>query len=132
MSLRTQKYLTGMWNRIAEQSAVLQDLKTLVEGNLSSGSLRQNFSSISNTPNGISPVNPDSMESTKSPADQDTENAPVILIRNVLRKAHGGPTRLSYYGIQGLLNLGLVPRSNIHELLNLYVFPTLVMILLTY
>lgn len=70
---------------------------------------------------GTAPSSQDDTEDTKSPADQDTGSAPVVMIRNVLKRAGGGGTRLSYHGIDGLLGLGLFSRSEAINLLEMYV-----------
>ncbi|RDW79519.1 hypothetical protein BP6252_04157 [Coleophoma cylindrospora] len=107
--------LRDLHAKLAEQTALLQDLKKTVE--------RQapNEQPLPPTPSQIeASASQHDAENTDSPADQDTESAPVVMIRNVLRKGKGGFKRLQSQGIDGLLDLGLFSAHTAYELLDLF------------
>ena len=101
--------------KISEQSVLLRDLKRIVEGSHNSAVPKHEPALHSNEE--IS--EDEDQDVTKSPADQNTESAPVVIIRNTLRKAHGGYERLTNHGVQGLVACGFFSYSIVVDLLNL-------------
>ncbi|RDW91911.1 hypothetical protein BP5796_01305 [Coleophoma crateriformis] len=107
--------LRDLHAKLAEQTALLQDLKKTVERQaLNEQPLPSTRSQIEAS------ASQHDAENTDSPADQDTESAPVVMIRNVLRKGKGGFKRLQNQGIDGLLDLGLFSAHTAYELLDLF------------
>ena len=101
--------------KISEQSILLRDLKRTVEGNSNAATLRNGSARHSN----VELSEDDDQDTTRSPADQNTESAPVVIIRNTLRKAHGGYERLTNHGVQGLVACGFFSYAVVIDLLNL-------------
>ncbi|KAG9244746.1 hypothetical protein BJ878DRAFT_459683 [Calycina marina] len=102
--------------KISEQTVLLKDIKRIVEGGQNSKATHKpRFET-----NSASSVQNDDQGSTKSPADQNTENAPVVVIRNTLRRAHGGHERLTDYGIIGFVACGFFSYEVVLDFLNIF------------
>lgn len=103
--------------KISEQSILLKDLKRFIEGGQNSAIPRNEQASHLNVE--LS-EDEDDQDIIKSPADHNTESAPVVIIRNTIRKAHGGYERLTNHGVQGLVACGFFSYTIVVDLLNLY------------
>lgn len=101
--------------KISEQSILLRDLKRIVEASHTSAVSKHEPAPQSH----VELSEDDDQDITKSPADQNTESAPVVIIRNTLRKAHGGYERLTNHGVQSLVACGFFSYAIVVDLLNL-------------
>jgi len=107
-----------LYAKISEQNALLLDIKRAVEDKHTSAPRRKLLSGAS-TAVVASPSPEQDQQVTQSPADNNTETAPVVMIRNIFRRAHGGSERLKNHGIQELVALGPFSHSVVIDLMDM-------------